>query len=31
LNVPTRGDIDTLNTKVTELTAKVEKLKKNMA
>ncbi len=31
LNVPTRGDIDTLNTKVTELTAKVEALKKNMA
>ena len=31
LNVPTRGDIDTLNTKVTELTAKVEELKKNMA
>lgn len=31
LNVPTRGDIDTLNSKVTELTAKVEELKKNMA
>jgi len=31
LNVPTRGDIDKLNTKVTELTAKVEELKKNMA
>jgi len=31
LNIPTRGDIDTLNTKVTELTAKVEELKKNMA
>lgn len=31
LNVPTRGDIDTLNTKVTELTSKVEALKKNMA
>ncbi|MBE2221955.1 MAG: phasin family protein [Anaerolineae bacterium] len=31
LNVPTRSDIDTLNTKVTELTAKVEELKKNMA
>jgi len=30
LNVP-RGDIDKLNTKVTELTAKVEELKKNMA
>jgi poly(hydroxyalkanoate) granule-associated protein len=31
LNVPTRGDINTLNEKVTELTAKVEELKKNMA
>jgi poly(hydroxyalkanoate) granule-associated protein len=31
LNVPTRGDIDKLNTKVTELTAKVEELKKTMA
>jgi poly(hydroxyalkanoate) granule-associated protein len=31
LNIPTRGDIDTLNTKVTELNAKVEELKKNMA
>lgn len=31
LNVPTRGDINTLNDKVTELTAKVEELKKNMA
>ena len=31
LNVPTRGDIDKLNTKVTELTVKVEELKKNMA
>jgi poly(hydroxyalkanoate) granule-associated protein len=31
LNVPTRGDINTLNDKVTELTAKVEQLKKNMA
>ena len=31
LNMPTRGDIDTLNTKVTELTSKVEALKKNMA
>ncbi len=31
LNIPTRGDIDKLNTKVTELTAKVEELKKNMA
>jgi poly(hydroxyalkanoate) granule-associated protein len=31
LNVPTRGDIDALNSKVTELTAKVEELKKNLA
>jgi len=31
LNVPTRGDINKLNAKVTELTAKVEELKKNMA
>ncbi len=31
LNIPTRGDIDKLNAKVTELTAKVEELKKNMA
>lgn len=31
LNVPTRGDINKLNKKVTELTAKVEELKKNMA
>jgi len=31
LNVPTRGDINTLNDKVTQLTAKVEELKKNMA
>jgi poly(hydroxyalkanoate) granule-associated protein len=31
LNVPTRGDINKLNDKVTELTAKVEELKKNMA
>jgi poly(hydroxyalkanoate) granule-associated protein len=31
LNVPTRGDINTLNDKVTKLTVKVEELKKNMA
>jgi poly(hydroxyalkanoate) granule-associated protein len=31
LNVPTRGDIEKLNTKVTELTKKVEDLKKNLA
>ena len=31
LNVPTRGDINTLNDKVTELTAKVEELKKKKA
>jgi poly(hydroxyalkanoate) granule-associated protein len=31
LNVPTRGDIEKLNTKVTELTEKVEALKKNLA
>ncbi|PID85872.1 MAG: hypothetical protein CSB13_05785 [Chloroflexi bacterium] len=30
LNVPTRGDIDMLNAKVTELTEKVEELKKNI-
>lgn len=28
LNIPTKGDIDALNAKVTELTAKVETLKK---
>ncbi|MFO7681487.1 MAG: phasin family protein [Chloroflexota bacterium] len=31
LNIPTRNDIELLNKKVTELTAKVEQLKKNMA
>ncbi|MBK6328294.1 MAG: phasin family protein [Chloroflexi bacterium] len=31
LNIPTKGDIDALNAKVTELTAKVETLKKTMA
>ncbi len=31
LNIPTRSDIELLNKKVTELTAKVEQLKKNMA
>jgi poly(hydroxyalkanoate) granule-associated protein len=31
LNIPTKGDIDALNAKVTELTEKVESLKKNMA
>lgn len=31
LNIPTKGDIDALNAKVTELTNKVEDLKKNMA
>ncbi len=30
LNVPTRSDIDMLNAKVTELTEKVEELKKNI-
>jgi poly(hydroxyalkanoate) granule-associated protein len=31
LNIPTKSDIDALNVKVTELTNKVEDLKKNMA
>lgn len=31
LNIPTRSDIEMLNEKVTELTEKVEALKKNMA
>ncbi len=31
LNIPTKSDIDALNAKVTELTAKVETLKKTMA
>ena len=31
LNIPTKGDFDALNAKVTELTAKVETLKKTMA
>lgn len=31
LNIPTKSDIDALNAKVTELTNKVEDLKKNMA
>ncbi len=31
LNIPTKSDIDALNAKVTELTSKVEDLKKNMA
>jgi poly(hydroxyalkanoate) granule-associated protein len=31
LNIPTKSDIDALNAKVTELTNKVEELKKNMA
>jgi poly(hydroxyalkanoate) granule-associated protein len=31
LNIPTKSDIDALNAKVTELTEKVESLKKNVA
>ncbi len=31
LNIPTRSDIEMLNEKVTELTTKVEALKKNLA
>lgn len=31
LNIPTKGDIDALNAKVTELTDKVESLKKTVA
>ena len=31
LNIPTKGDIEALNAKVTELTAKVETLKNTMA